>query len=185
MAFYSMLFGSRERAEMREFMNRSGRGESFFDLSTPIRALGTYRSAWIRGDMLMIWEMTVQQSQKDVLAVRSLDRHIKEQNSLYKAGSLGDWVNVIRELNQPDYYKRPSFSTRDGELAVFRSPPHVPKGQRVLPIRYIIAFAYQKGKWKFVQSCPEKAWRPQWTSLYQVKPAGFSTESNAIGHKRK
>lgn len=165
-----LLSGGQEKREMREFMQRAQKKESFYDLSTPIRSLATYRNNWLRGDMRPLWEMTVTQVQKDILAVRGAEQHIAEQRRLYLSGSFQAWIEVVRALNAPEYFQRPSMPYRDGELAVFRSQPMPPpRGQRD-PIRYVIAFAYQKGKWKYVQSGPEGTWKSTWTSLYHVKP---------------
>jgi hypothetical protein len=114
--------------------------------------------------------MTVTQVQKDILAVRGAEQHIAEQRRLYLGGSFRDWMEVVQALKDPEFIQRPSLPYRDGELAVFRSQPMPPpRGQRN-PIRYVFVFAYQKGKWKFVQSGPENTWKTTWTSLYQIKP---------------
>lgn len=165
-----LFAGGHEKREMREFMHRAEKKESFYDLSTPIRAMATYRNNWMRGDMRPLWEMTVTQVQKDILAVRGVEKHIAEQRRLYLGGAFHDWLEVLRGLDNLEYLQRPSLPYRDGELAVFRSKPMPPpRGQRD-PIRYVFVFAYQKGKWKYVQSGPESTWKTTWTSLYQIKP---------------
>ncbi len=165
-----LLAGGREQVEMARYMKMAGRKEIIHDLSTPVRALATYRSAWLRGDMRQIWKMTSPAIKKDILAARSESQHILDQLHLYTSGSFASWVDVMKDMNEPEFLFKPAKPYRDGELAVFRTQPYTPPQGNRIPIRYAISFAYNDGEWQFFQSTPETSWVSSWDTIYDAKP---------------
>lgn len=169
---------SREQAEMARFTKMADKGVYIDDISDPIRALATYRSAWIRGDMTLVWKITSPASKKDILAVRTEEQHIRDQIRLYNNGGDKDWIAVVKGYTEPKYLHEPSKPYSNGELAVFLTQAYRPSRGSHIEQRYAIAFVYANGKWQYLESVPESSWKNTWTSVYDAKP-GASIESSS------
>lgn len=160
----------REAAELVKYMKRADKMETLNDLSTPARALATYRSAWLRGDFKLVWEITVTAMKRDTLAVRSEQQHLADLRRQHAAGADREWIDVIRGLQTPEYVQKPSRPYENGDLVAFRSQPYAPPGGKRAPGRYVISFVYVHGDWKFFKGVPESAWRASWKTIYEAKP---------------
>jgi len=174
-AVWRALAGGREAVEMKDYMKRAAKGEYIDDISDPIRALATYRSAWIRGDMRLVWEITTPAVKKDILAVRSERQHILDQLHQYSSGANKEWVNLLRDLNDPKYLRRPSKPYSRGEVAVFLTQPHAPERGNRPATRYVIVFVYNHGDWEYFEGVPGDTWESDWDTIYDAKP-GASLE---------
>lgn len=164
---------ARVAKEIEDAMGRAKRGDYLMDLRSPVLALASYRSAWLRGDMRALWSLTSMDKQAGMLSYRSAEETIRLDQKRYDEGGSNFWVLLMKALEKPEFLRDPGSNWKEGDIAAFITPPFREQHAQTVPVRYVIAFVFESRQWKFYVATPESTWRPRWKTVKEVRPAFF------------
>lgn len=135
---------------LSSFSQSIASGEDVEDLSDPIGALSTWRSAWIDGDMEKLVGMFSSKYLSKVTVRNSYDQTVGEYKTRFAAGGFPNAIATAQIFGYPDIVHIPSKPWSEEDLAIFRSP-EVQFTDEADPHTYTIAFSWnpQYNEWRF------------------------------------
>ena len=170
------LIEARQRAallrSMTEVQTIVDDGRVVNDLTTPINAFATWRSAWKRGDVPQIVRLFSSRFLSHATELKSMTEILGEYQRLYRDGRLQATREIAEYFDGAQVIRIPNKPWRQEELALFRSP-HLQKiGDPPPGMRYIVAFSYNKNtnSWHFADVREDKYFSIKWNVEGMIKP---------------
>lgn len=147
-------------------------GEVVHDLSDPVGALATWRSAWLEGDMPKVVSMFSEVYMDRVSANKSQDRITAEYIKLYQGGSLGSISELAVNFKRPEIIRVPAKPWNHGQLALFRSPYLQRVDEEPPGKRYIVAFAWDSvdNQWRYADMREAEFFSIKWDYETEIPP---------------
>ena len=160
-----------------ETMNKavvSGRWRPAF--SQPEEAWMSWRAGWLKQDARAIFRTYSTQKVKGVTGGgRSDQAYIASLQRSIESGSMSDRATIAADASTIKWLTKPGKNPRDGELAVFETPP-IYFRETDSEITYAVALVWQEPlqEWRFHVHKPMVAWRENWDHINDI------TRENAL-----
>ncbi len=176
-------------AEVTEYDRVLVEGEEVNDLSDPVGALATWRSAWMEGDMARVVSLFSPHFMRQLTKSKPYNVILREYQTLYQKGSLQSTVDMATNFDGPQILRIPRKPWSHGELALFRSDYLLRPGDDPPGRRYILAFSWdaKNEEWRYATLREEKFFSIKWKfeSAIQQKvggmnPVTYDEEGNRI-----
>ncbi len=189
--FYSIKTYIRHRA-IQEYQDSLVRyeekivdGQVVNDLSTPISALASWRSAWREKNWRRLVDCFSENFVIKLSKDRDKDRIAKEYVALEERGGLENEVGIVDNFLGAELLHVPTKPWGHNQLALFRSHPLQMIGDPPPGKRYIAAFAYNgpAKEWRFADMRQEDLFSVKWKYEPDIKP--ISGGPNAIRYDEK
>lgn len=145
-------------------------GRIVVDLSNPVGALATWRSAWAEGNMdraVNIFSRSYQAKLK--IPKEDLIRDYKDR---YFTNRMEDQLAIIQNFEGAEMIRVNRKPWKDGELAIFRSAFLQRVDEKPPGIRYIVAFSWDAGanEWRFADLREDYFFNVNWNRENMIKP---------------
>lgn len=170
------LIEARRRAALVQTMDKYERvvddGKFVHDLSTPVGAFATWRSAWARGDVKELVGVFSPRFYSHMAAGRGYNDVYVEYKRLFDTGRLQPTRELAEAFAGAEMLRIPKPPWKNEEIALFRSPHlqiiHEPPPGK----RYIAAFSYDANSksWRFADVREDKYFSVLWDYEAKIRP---------------
>lgn len=167
-----MLQHSRVGNRMAEVDRAVASGNAYHDLSDPVGALGTWRSAWNRRDGVAIVSMySPTKEQQETRRGSRQDYLERFQSQLDNNGQITR-EEIVAAFAGANLVRWPGRRWSDGELAVFACAPMAPSRSREAPAEWVVAFSWHADtkQWRTAELRKREGWRDSWYHESQIRP---------------
>jgi len=154
---------------MTELMAKVDAGQPFEGYATPLEAMASWRSAWMRKDAEGLLRTYSLRQRGQALSRGSEARFVRNMQQRMDAGGMDRYVEIARQFD-PAIVHYP-MSPRDGELAVFKSDfvdPRLPEGRNAQVWYLAVSWDDRIDKWFFEDLRVSSTWRERWTKASQI-----------------
>lgn len=158
--------------ELEKLESLASAGHRLELFKSPTGALLSWRSAWIRKDAWAVWRTLSAKVQQDLSRAKNVNLAVGETQARMKSGALDGYIESIRLFEKPEIVRLPLPPYRNGELAIFRSPPIQRTGSKFPPQKWIIAVAYstELKEWRFAEFREAEYFSVKWTVEPMIMP---------------
>lgn len=142
---------------------RVSRGEEVNDLSNPVAALTTWRTAWVDGDFEKLLDTYSMEYYGRTVRDTSREAVLNRLRGGFDTGGYADQVTAASAFEYPKIVRMPTKPWSDGELAVFKS---LGLNYGDDDIRYFtVSFAWSTdyNEWRFVDLRRSEFFNPKWS----------------------
>ncbi len=139
---------------------------------SPTGALLSWRSAWIRKDAWAVWRTLSARVQQDLSRAKNVNLAVGETQARMKSGAMDGYIDLIRLFEKPEIVRLPLPPYRNGELAIFRSPPIAREGSKFPPQKWIVAVAWstELKEWRFAEFREAEYFSVKWDVEAKILP---------------
>ncbi len=155
-------------------------GDQIFDMSDPVSAFASWRSAWMNGDMEKVVSLFSDQYVKKQSRTGGRRKALERHKMLYERGALRERKELAENFLNAEILRSPISPWMDGELAIFRSDYLLRQGDTPPGNRYIVAFSYDSevGQWRFADLRVAEMFSIRWEEESEILPVKLG--KNAI-----
>ncbi|MCC6547116.1 hypothetical protein IT570_08095 [Candidatus Sumerlaeota bacterium] len=148
------------------------KGTVVLDMSTPVKAFGTWRSAWKRNDMQAVVRLLSPRFLSKTSETASRSNIAMEYERLQREGRMEASRELSLHFENTYPIRIPLPPYRDEELAIFKSGEVPVVGQRGPGRFYIVAFSYSKTNksWHFADVREAKYFSVKWYMEAMIRP---------------
>lgn len=165
-----MLHESMLRDRIADVKRQVDSGQRYLDLTDPIKALGSWRSAWLR--LSAIDMIRMRSSAADGKKSRlSVGEKIKRLQQKLDQGAQMSEAEIVAAFADPQIVRWPGSKWRRGELAVFASDPVKRTTAWEDPQEWVMVFVWDEtaGEWRYHELRKRAQWRERWTHVSQIQ----------------
>ncbi|MDX2177072.1 MAG: hypothetical protein SF028_11445 [Candidatus Sumerlaeia bacterium] len=145
------------------------------DFSTPLSALASWRGAWRLMNAEDVYRSLSPGRQVSFTGSRPPREYIRDLQHRMESGASVNYRAMSAMFEDPEFVRLPKRPWRDGELAIFRSPPFKSRESNAPPERLIAAVTYdrQTGEWRFSDMREAPYFSVKWTLEGMIAPRAF------------
>lgn len=160
------------RTQMSEYEVVLDDGERVMDLSDPVGALASWRSAWMEQDLERVVELMSPQVISRMGPGTRREQVVADYKRINARGGLQGTIDLATNFAYAEMLHVPQKHWRDQQLALFRSQPMPTGPDEADDMRYILAFSYEEatGRWLYADLREDKYFSVRWKYESMIQP---------------
>lgn len=163
---------SRRKTRVMELNGLINGSKLYLNLSTPLDAWASWRSAWLHRNAAQLLRMRPPDTQMTIMGRMPMKLAAEQQQRLMDIGAMDIERQIATGFTSPIPIRNAPALPRKDDLAVFESGEILRANAREEPSRWVVAFCYDPGskEWRLLEARKRAAWRPAWHTRQMVQP---------------